>query len=132
MAVMEQKNGEQEAYYLTKSGKIVGKDRIYLVDNGPDCESEGFIRFRDHQRDKAGLYDRRGETAIPAEYDDLTNVRNGLVAALKGAEKRPWDGKEPSGCAHFSWQGGKEVLLDTKNTPSSTTSPMIPARTFTP
>lgn len=116
VAVMEQKNGEPEAYYLTKSGKIVGRDSVYLVDNGPDCESEGFIRFRDHQRDKAGMYDHRGETAIPAEYDDLTNVRNGLVAALKGAEKKAWDEKEPSGCVHFTWQGGKEVLLDTKNT----------------
>ncbi len=115
VAVMEQKNEAQEAYYLTRAGKIVGRANIYLVDNGPDCESEGFIRFRDNRRDKAGMYDRRGETAIPADYDDLTNVRNGLVAALKGAEKRCWDGKEPSGCAHFRWHGGKKVLLDTKN-----------------
>ena len=115
MAVMEQNNGQYETYYLTKSGKKVGRDKIYIVDNGPDCESEGFIRFRDKKTNKAGMYNSKGEMVIPSEYNDLTNVRNGLVVALKGAKKKYWDGNEHSGCSHFSWVGGKEYLIDTNN-----------------
>ncbi len=113
MAVMEQNNSKQEPYYLSKSGKIVGKGNVYIFDNTPDCESEGFIRFRDRTTAKVGLYNGQGEIVIPAEYDDLTNVRNGLVVALKGASKKHWSGDIDSGCDHFSWEGGKETLLDT-------------------
>ncbi|OPY83474.1 MAG: hypothetical protein A4E70_00245 [Syntrophus sp. PtaU1.Bin005] len=113
LAVMEQKNGGFETSYLTKSGKVVGRGNVYMIDNGPDCESEGFIRFRDRTTGKAGLYDSQGNVAIPAEYDDLTNVRNGLVAALKGAEKKYWDGDDIRGCGHYSWAGGKEILVNT-------------------
>ncbi len=115
VAVMEQKNDTYETYYLTKSGKKVGKDNIYLFDNGPDCESEGFIRFRDKKTDKAGMYNSKGEIVIPAEYNDLTKVRNGLIIALKGAKKKYWNGNKHSGCNHFSWVEGKEYLIDTNN-----------------
>jgi hypothetical protein len=115
IAVMEETNSKQKMFYLTKSGKIVGRDNIYIIDNGPDCESEGFIRFRDRKTDKVGMYNGKGEIVIPAEYNDLTNVRNGLVAALKGAEKKYPDGNKDSGCNHFSWVGGKEYLIDTNN-----------------
>jgi len=113
IAVMELKNDEQETYYLTKSGKIVGRDNLYIFDNSPDCESEGFIRFRDKKTDKIGMYNSQGEIVIPSEYDDLTNVRNRLVIALKGAEKKYWDENKDSGCHHFSWVGGKEYLINT-------------------
>ncbi len=115
VAVMEENNGKSEAYYLTKSGKKVGRDSIYLFDNGPDCECEGFIRFRDKKTDKAGTFNGKGEIAIPADYNDLTNARNGLVAALKGAKKKCLAENDPSGCEHFTWVEGKEYLLDINN-----------------
>lgn len=113
VAVMEEKKGDHKTCYLTKSGKKFGINSIYFFDNAPDCESEGFIRFRDNKTDKVGMFNSEGEIVIPAEYDDLTNVRNGLVVALKGAKKKfPRDSK-PSDCNHFSWVGGKEYLIDT-------------------
>ena len=48
---------------------IVGKDSVYIFDNTPDCENEGFIRFRDHKTDKAGMFNRNGNIVIPAEYN---------------------------------------------------------------
>ena len=115
VAVMEENTGKSKPYYLTKSGKKFGINSIYYFDNGPDCEREGYIRFRDNNTDKVGMFNGQGEIVIPAEYDDLTNVRNGLVVALKGAKKKyPRDSK-PSDCNHFSWVGGKEYLIDTAN-----------------
>lgn len=115
IAVMEENNGKNETYYLTKSGKKVGRNNIYLFDNGPDCESEGFIRFRDTKTDKVGMFNGKGEVVIPAEYDDLSNVRNGLVMAVKGAKKKFPDGNKPSDCDHYRWVEGKEYLIDTHN-----------------
>jgi hypothetical protein len=115
IAVMEQRNSKQETYYLTKTGKIVGRDNIYIFDNRPDCESEGFIRFKDKKTDKVGMYNSKGEIVVPAEYNDLTNVRNGFVAGLKGAKKKHADRKKDSDCDHFTWVGGKEYLIDTNN-----------------
>jgi hypothetical protein len=115
VAVMEENTGNNKTYYLTKSGKKFGISSIYFFDNGPDCESEGFIRFRDNKTDKVGMFNSEGEIVIPAEYDDLTNVRNGLVVALKGAKKIYSHGNKPSDCNHFSWVGGKEYLIDTAN-----------------
>ena len=112
---MEEGEGRQETYYLTKAGKKAGRESIYFFDNTPDCESEDFIRFRDRKTDQAGLLNSRGEIAIPAEYNDLTNVRNGYVAALKGAAKKCLDGVKNSGCEHFQWEGGIEYLIDTNN-----------------
>ncbi len=115
VAVVEEKNGKYEAYYLTKSGKKVGEDALYLFDNAPDCECEGFIRFRDKKTDKAGMFNGKGEITIPADYDDLTNARNGMVAALKGGKKKCLSGNNPSGCEHFTWIEGKEYLIDINN-----------------
>jgi hypothetical protein len=115
IAVMEEKNGKNELYYLTKSGKKVQRGNLYLFDNSPDCESEGFIRFRDRKTDKAGLLNGKGEIAIPAAYNDLTPVRNGFIIALKGAKKKYLDANEPSGCNHFSWVDGEKLLIDTRN-----------------
>ena len=115
IAVMEENNGKNETYYLTKSGKKIGRNNIYFFDNGPDCESEGFIRFRDTKTDKVGMLNGKGEIVIPAEYDDLSNVRNGLVMALKGAKKKIPDANKPSDYDHFSWVEGKEYLIDTNN-----------------
>ena len=110
IAVMENVNGGYESYYLTKSGRIIGKDSLYIFDNGADCENEGFIRFRDDKTDKVGMFNKNGNVVIPAEYDVLSRVRNGMIVALKGAKKKIFDGGE-----HYSWIGGKEMLIDTNN-----------------
>lgn len=110
IAVSEEKNGKWCSYYLTKSGKIVGRDSLHFFDNSSDCESEGFIRFRDHKTDKAGMFNKNGDVVIPAIYNDLTGVRNGMIIALKGAEKKYWEGGE-----HYNWIGGQQFLIDTNN-----------------
>lgn len=113
IAVTEENNGEWKSYYLTKSGKVVGRDSLHIFDNTADCESEGFIRFRDSKTDKVGMFDRNGNTVIPAIYNDLSRVRNGLIVGLKGAEKKYWDKDKHTGCNHYSWTGGEELLIDT-------------------
>jgi hypothetical protein len=115
IAVSEEINGSWKSYYLTKQGKIVGRDSLHIFDNGSDCESEGFIRFRDNKTDKIGMFDRKGNVVISAIYNDLSRVRNGMIIGLKGAEKKYWDKDKHSGCNHFSWIGGQEVLMDTLN-----------------
>ena len=108
IVVSEEVNETWKSYYLTKTGKIVGRDSLYIYDNGPDCENEGFIRFKDPKTDKMGLFNGNGKIIIPAEYSDLTRVRNGMIIALKDAVKEK-DGE------HFFWSGGKEFLIDTNN-----------------
>jgi len=115
ITVTEVINDKWKSYYLTKTGKVVGQDSLHIFDNGADCESEGFIRFRDSNTDKVGMFNRNGVIVIPADYNDLTRVRNGMIIGLKGAEKKYWDKHKHSGCNHFSWTGGKEVLIDTSN-----------------
>jgi len=61
------------------------------------------------------MLNSKGEIVIPAQYNDLTNVRGGLVMAIKDAKKKYWHENEPSGCNHFSWVEGKEYLIDTNN-----------------
>lgn len=115
IAVNEQVSNTWKHYYLTKSGKTVGQDSLFIFDNGSDCESEGFIRFHDKLTDKTGMFNRNGDLVIPARYNGLTRVKNGLTVGLKNAEKKYWDGHNHSGCNHFSWVGGQQVLLDTLN-----------------
>jgi hypothetical protein len=110
IAVAEEVDQHGEFYYLTKSGRIIGRDSLHIFDNGSDCESEGFIRFRDKKTDKVGMFNRNGDIVIPAEYNDMTRVRNGLIIALKNATKKIWEGGE-----HYSWVGGSEILIDTAN-----------------
>jgi hypothetical protein len=111
IAVTEDVNDTWKSYYITKTGRIVGRDSMYVYDNGFDCENEGFIRFKDPLTDKMGLFNGEGKIVIPAEYSDLTRARNGMMIALKGAEKV----KDTGGDGHFSWAGGKEYLIDTNN-----------------
>lgn len=111
IVVSEEVNETWKSYYLTKTGKIVGRDSLYIFDNSPDCENEGFIRFKDPKTDKMGLFNGDGKIIIPAEYSDLTRVRNGMLIVLKGAEKI----NDPGGDGHFSWSGGKEFLIDANN-----------------
>lgn len=108
IAVSEEENESWKSYYLTKTGKIVGRDSLYIFDNGPDCENEGFIRFTDRKTDKMGIFNGEGKIAIPAEYSNLTKVKNGMFIGLKDAKKE-MDGE------HFFWIGGKEFLIDINN-----------------
>ncbi len=111
----EEINEVLDIYYLTKSGRQFGRDSIYIFDNTPDCEREGFIRFRDKKTDKAGLFNRNGDVVIPAAYNDLTEVNNGFVIALKDAEKKYWEDHQHSDCNHLSWIGGQTMLIYTNN-----------------
>lgn len=115
IAVSEETDAGWENYYLTKEGIRVGRDSLHIFDNGADCESEGFIRFRDYKTDKVGLFNGKGDIVVPAVYNDLTRVNNGMLIGLKGAEKEYWVHDSHVGCNHFSWSGGEEVLLDTEN-----------------
>lgn len=110
IAATEEVNGKWTSYYQTKSGRIIGRDSLYMFDNVCDCESEGFIRFRDHKSDKVGVFNKKGNVIIPAEYNEMTRVTNGMIIALKGAER-----KYEAGGEHYSWLGGKEILIDTNN-----------------
>ncbi|PID31076.1 MAG: hypothetical protein CR982_00460 [Candidatus Cloacimonadota bacterium] len=115
IAVMEENNDKYDTYYLSKSGKKFGNNSLYIFDNTVDCESEGFIRFKDKKTGKVGMFDKNGNIAIPAIYDDLSRTHNGLIRALKGAEKKYWNEHKKSGCNHYSWKGGQKVLIDTAN-----------------
>ena len=97
-----------KSYYSTKSGRIIGKDSLHIFDNTPDCESEGFIRFKDYKTDKVGMFNRNGDVVIPAEYNDLTRVINGMAVGLKNAQKET-DGE------HYRFIGGNFMLIDTTN-----------------
>ena len=97
-----------KSYYLTKSGRIIGRDSLHFFDNTPDCESGGFIRFKDYKTDKVGAFNRNGDIVIPAEYNNLTRVLNGMVVGLKNAQKEI-DGE------YYRFIGGVYLLIDTTN-----------------
>ena len=115
MAVMEIKGKKYISYYLTKSGKVVGRDSLFTFDNSADCESEGFIRFKDKKTDKVGLFNKEGQVVIPAIYEALSPVHNGMLSALQGAKKKYWEKHNEGGCNHYSWSGGENLLLNTSN-----------------
>lgn len=115
ISVMDKVNGKYETYYLNKSGEKFGTDSVHFFDNTPDCESEGFIRFKDKKTDLVGMFNQNGEITVPAEYNALSRVQNGMVWALKYAEKKYWDKHNESGCNHFSWTDGQELLLSIDN-----------------
>lgn len=108
VAVTEEINGTWNSYYLTKTGRIVGRDSLHIFDNAADCENEGFIRFHDRKTDQVGMFDKKGDITIPADYSALSKVTNGMIIALKDAKK------EQMG-EHYSWSGGTQILIDTNN-----------------
>jgi len=87
MAVSQTIHQKWNSYYLTKSGRIVGRDSTINFDNSPDCEHEGFIRFKAHKSDLVGMFNKDGNVKIPAEYNVLSRSVNGMIMALKGAKK---------------------------------------------
>lgn len=96
------------SYYLTKLGKTVGIDSVYFFDSCFDCESEGYIRFKDYKTGNDGLFNRHGEVVIPAEYNILSQVKNGILLGLKGATKEDFG-------EHYMYKGGEIYLIDTLN-----------------
>jgi len=112
-------------YYHTKTGKKFGKDSVlYALDQEgciPNCENEGFIVFRNRKHDRQGMFNRNGDVAIPAEYNELTNVQNGMVIARKGAVRKRGGGLNLKDCGedgdyeHCYWVGGTWLLIDTLN-----------------
>jgi hypothetical protein len=65
-----------------------------------------------------GLFNKQGQVSIPARYNALSRVTNGMVIGLSGAKKKYWNGDgehKDDGCNHFSFVDGKTVLLDTGN-----------------
>ncbi len=111
IAVIEDKNGTYEEYYLLKSGKRVGYNTLYILDNTPDCESEGYIRFKDKKSGFIGMFNSKGKIAIPAQYNSLTPMHNGLTVALKGAKRE----NDYQGCNHSYFSGGATYLIDKNN-----------------
>jgi formylglycine-generating enzyme required for sulfatase activity/tetratricopeptide (TPR) repeat protein len=110
IGVAEEVGEDLKGYYLTKAGKIIGRDSLYISHSGSaDCETEGFIRFSDNKTDKTGLFDRNGKVVIPAEYDELGKVINGVIIALKDAEE---ECEEDERCYKT---GGSNMLIDTLN-----------------
>jgi hypothetical protein len=112
IAVSEFKNPKNTSYYLTKKGRIVGRDSLYYFDNGPDCECEGFIRFRDYKTKKLGMFNANGDIAIPAVYNYLSPVRNGFIIAWKGGV---WSEKDISEHNQYPWIGGENLLINITN-----------------
>lgn len=110
IAVVEDNN---ESYYLLKNGRSIGRDSLYIFENSFDCESEGYIRFKDKRNNKAGMFNSEGKVVIPAEYNFLTKARNGLVVGIKGAKKE-YKGNDSSD-EHRAWIGGTQFLIDTNN-----------------
>lgn len=108
IAVTEEINGSWNSYYLTKTGRMIGKDSLHIFDNSTDCENEGFIRFHDRETDKVGMFNIKGDIAIPATYNDITRVRNGMIIALTGAKKKQLG-------ELYIWEGGRQLLIDTNN-----------------
>ena len=93
-------------YYLTKGGKKVGKDMMWMSDWTFDCESEGFIRFRDTKTGYGGvgMFDKNGNVAIKPKYQRLSRVHNGMVVALH-------DAKEERSDDNIFYSGGAKELL---------------------
>ena len=110
VAVMEENN---KSYYLTKKGTKVGSDSLFMSDNSFDCESEGFIRFSDKKKSTVGMFSSEGIVVIPADYNFLSQVRNGLIIGVKGGRKEYWNNDSTD--EHWSIKGGTIYLIDVKN-----------------
>ncbi|MHC5309177.1 hypothetical protein ACYSNM_03710 [Myroides sp. LJL116] len=116
IAVIQLEQDKIKSYYLSKSGKEIARDSLYYFDNQPDCEREGFIRFKDPISQKVGLINALGQVVIPAQYDELSKVNNHLLVGLLNAKRVVYNKENSTGDSHFYFKGGKRVLIDTTNT----------------
>lgn len=112
VAVMEEHNKKWDSYYLLKNGRQFGRDSLYVIDATFDCESEGFIRYV--SKDKVGAFNNEGKPVIPADYNSLTQFKNGIAFGIKDAvktvDKNPYEGSPG-----WYWTGGKGYIINTKN-----------------
>ncbi|MCA5006773.1 hypothetical protein [Sphingobacterium bovistauri] len=104
------------SFYFNRKGKIFGRDSTWAWDFSYDVESEGFIRFSIEELPGRnphceGMFDWKGSIRIPANYNELSSMKNGFVHALKDARREPL---EP-GSEYYKWVGGKQLLLDSNN-----------------
>lgn len=113
-AVMDMRDHNFDTFYLLRDGREVARDSVYMVDLTFDCENEGYIRFTGKDGN-VGLLDANGKAVVPADYNIISRVVNGVAAALKGAEKDYWDKHDHDGCNHFSWKDGSWCLINTRN-----------------
>lgn len=112
IALTEYSRNNSISYYSNKNGKKFGIDSLYTFDFVHDVEQEGFIRFSvGRQLDSIGLFNSNGKIVIEPKYNSLSKVNNGLVIALIGANKI--NEHEHTGCNHWHYEGGKQMLLDT-------------------
>ncbi|MDR2595426.1 MAG: WG repeat-containing protein [Fibromonadaceae bacterium] len=108
---VEEYDGERKNYFLTKEGRVFGIDSVYFFDNVIHHQCEGFFNFIDRKTYFIGMFDRNGNVVIPADYNYLDIVKNGMLLALKGAKKECLD----EYCEHNEFVGGKVMLIDTLN-----------------
>jgi hypothetical protein len=89
---------------------VFGRDSLWAFDFSYDVESEGFIRFSvgryEDQTKRVGLYDWEGNVRIPANYNWLSIVRNGVLMGFEGGEYH-LDGE------YWFTKNDTAVLLDT-------------------
>ncbi|MXV17303.1 WG repeat-containing protein [Hufsiella ginkgonis] len=115
MAVHRPTRAGYEAFYLLKSGRIIGRDSVYQSKAASfDCESEGKIIFVDPATAKIGFFDQDGRVAVPPVYNVATRFYNGVSVALRNARKKCWAGEDEN-CEHWNWVGGDTILIDDKN-----------------
>ena len=114
MAVCQSDSLGYKGYYLSESLQEAARDSLYIYDNAYDCQSEGYIRFKDPKTALVGMLDSNAKVVIPAVYNDLSKVQNNLVVARKGAFKTPVDTKDPKSSEHYFFNGGTLMLLNQK------------------
>ncbi len=100
-------NRYTDPFYITRTGAII-KDSVYIADYAFDCESEGHIRFKDPKTGNIGMFNGNAKVVVPATYNELSRVYNGLMVGLKGAKKQV-DNQTTL------WEGGTKQLLDINN-----------------
>lgn len=116
VAVMEEVTTDKHStYYLRADGTKFGVDSVYFFDQAPDIESNGFIRFKDPVSKKVGVMNVAGEIVLPAEFDEMWELRNGFVWAIRGSTMECVDKNVPlKNCEHRTWVGGEKVLYNLK------------------
>lgn len=111
VSVIDMDSEASDSYFMNAQGRKFGRDSLHFFDNTPDCEQEGFIRFHDRNTDLVGFFNAAGSEQVPAMYSAVTPMHNGMFVALKGAKKQ-YDGDDKE---HYSWSGGKQMLVSANN-----------------
>lgn len=118
IAVMEEKDGIYDAYYLLKNGNQIKNVKMFTYDNSFDCESDGKIRFREKVSGAMGYLNDKGDIAIPPIYNTGEPFVNGLASVIKGASLFCQNGEAFSPenrCEHAIWKGGNSLIIDSSN-----------------